>query len=182
MNTHYISWTVPSLFMLCLIFSGCFIPKELRTESIPTVKNFDLQRYLGVWYEIARLPQSFENGLEQVTATYTLQDDGTIQVLNKGFDTSKGKWKEAIGKAYIPDTAAGALLKVSFFWIFYAEYKVIVLDSVNYSYAMVTSSSKKYLWILSRSPRVDQSVYDELIRKANEWGFKVSDLYRVHQL
>jgi apolipoprotein D and lipocalin family protein len=181
MNTHYISWIFPGLFMLGLIFSGCFTPKELSTESIPEVKNFDLQRYLGVWYEAARLPHSFEKGLDRVTATYTLQEDGTIQVLNKGFDTSKGEWKEAVGKAYIPDTAAGALLKVSFFWIFYAEYKVIVLDSVSYSYAMVTSSSKKYLWILSRSPQMDQFVYDELVRKANDWGFNVSQIYRVRQ-
>ena len=182
MNTNHISWIVPGYLFLCFTISGCFTPKELSTESIPAIKNFDLNRYLGMWYEVARLPQSFENGLDRVTATYTLQEDGTIKVLNKGFDTSKGEWKEATGKAYIPDTLAGALLKVSFFWIFYADYKVIVLDTVNYSYAMVTSSSKKYLWILSRSPQLDQSVYNELVRKASEWGFNISQLYKVPQL
>jgi apolipoprotein D and lipocalin family protein len=182
MNTNHISWIVPGYIFLSLAISGCFTPKELNTESIPAIKNFDLKRYLGMWYEVARLPQSFENGLDRVTATYTLQEDGTIKVLNKGFNTSKGEWKEANGKAYIPDTLAGALLKVSFFWIFYGEYKVIVLDTVNYSYAMVTSSSKKYLWILSRSPQLEQSIYDELVRKAGEWGFNISELYKVPQL
>jgi apolipoprotein D and lipocalin family protein len=182
MNTNHISWIVPGYLFLCLSVSGCSIPKELSTESIPAVKNFELQRYLGVWYEAARLPQSFENGLDRVTATYTLQEDGTIKVLNKGFNTSKGEWKEASGKAYLPDTLSGALLKVSFFWIFYADYKVIVLDTMNYSYAMVTSSSKKYLWILSRSPHVEQPIYDDLVRKAAEWGFNISELYKVSQL
>jgi len=181
MNTNHISWIVPGYLFLCLIVSGCFTPKELNTESIPAIKNFDLKRYLGMWYEVARLPQSFENGLDRVTATYTLQEDGTIKVLNKGFNTSKGEWKEAIGKAYIPDTLAGAFLKVSFFWIFYGEYKVIVLDTVDYSYAMVTSSSKKYLWILCRSPQLEQSIYDELVRKASEWGFNTSELFKVPQ-
>jgi apolipoprotein D and lipocalin family protein len=181
MNTNYISWIVFGYLFLCLTISGCFTPKELSTESIPAIKNFDLKRYLGMWYEVARLPQSFENGLDRVTATYTLQEDGTIKVLNKGFNISKGEWKEASGKAYIPDTLAGALLKVSFFWIFYGEYKVIVLDTLNYSYAMVTSSSKKYLWILSRSPQLEQTVYDKLMSKAKDWGFNVSEIYKVIQ-
>jgi apolipoprotein D and lipocalin family protein len=181
MNKNHLSWFVPGCLFVCLIVSGCFTPKELSTESIPAIKNFDLNRYLGVWYEVARLPHSFENGLDRVTATYTLRDDGDIDVLNRGFNTPKGEWKEANGKAWIPDTSAGAFLQVSFFWIFSAEYKVIVLDNVNYSYAMVTSSSKKYLWILSRSPHLEQPVYDELVRKAGEWGFNISELYKVAQ-
>ena len=181
MKTNHNSWILPGYLFLCLTISGCFTPKELSTESIPAVKDFDLNRYLGTWYEVARLPHSFERGLDRVTAAYELQDDGTIKVLNKGFNTSKGEWKEAIGKAYIPDTSAGALLKVSFFWIFYADYKVIVLDSANYSYSMVTSSSKKFLWILSRSPQLERPVYDELVRKAGGWGFNISELYKVSQ-
>jgi apolipoprotein D and lipocalin family protein len=153
----------------------------MSTESIPAIKIFDLQRYLGTWYEVARLPHSFESGLDRVTATYTLQENGTIKVLNKGFNTSKGEWKEASGKAYIPNTLAGALLKVSFFWIFYSDYKVIELDTANYSYAMVTSSSKKYLWILSRTPHLDDAIYDKLIRKAGEWKFNISEIYKVPQ-
>jgi apolipoprotein D and lipocalin family protein len=180
MNKNHLRWIVSSFFSLAFL-SGCFTPKELSTESIPAVRNFNLNRYLGRWYEIARLPHSFENGLDSVTATYSLQNDGTVKVLNKGFNIEKGEWKEAEGKAYIPDTSAGALLKVSFFWIFYGEYKVIVLDTLNYTYAMVTSSSKKYLWILSRSPHLEQPVYNELIQKASEWGFNTSQLYKVPQ-
>ncbi len=131
--------------------------------------------------EIARLPHSFENGLDKVTATYTLRDDGKINVLNKGFDTVKGEWKEANGKARLKDTAAGAFLEVSFFWLFYADYKVIELDTVNYSYAMVTSSSKEYFWILSRTPNLDHAIYDRLIRKAGELGFNISLIYKVRQ-
>jgi lipocalin len=173
-----IEWTFP--LVLVLLF-GCSINKEMSTESIPAVKSFDLQRYLGTWYEAARLPQSFENGLIKVTATYTAHDDGKITVLNKGFDTAKGEWKEANGKARWKDTTAGALLEVSFFWIFYADYKVIDLDTINYAYAMVTSSSKKYLWILSRTPHLDDAMYHTLIRKAGEWGFNDSAIYKVPQ-
>jgi len=169
------------VLLLSFIVSGCFTPKELSTESIPIIKPFVLNRYMGTWYEIARLPHSFEEGLDSVTATYTLRDDGKVDVHNRGFDTAEGEWNEAKGKAYIPDTSAGAFLKVSFFWIFYGDYKVIALDTLNYSYAMVTSHSKEYLWILSRSPKMEQQVYDDLIRKAGEWGFDLSKLYKVLQ-
>jgi apolipoprotein D and lipocalin family protein len=119
--------------------------------------------------------------LNKVTATYTLQDDGKIVVLNKGFDSAKGEWKEAKGKARLKEPNAGALLEVSFFWIFYADYKVIELDTVNYSYAMVTSSSKDYFWILSRTPHLDDIIYDGLIRRAGELGFNISAVYKVPQ-
>jgi apolipoprotein D and lipocalin family protein len=181
MNKKHLRWIVSSFFSLAF-FSGCYTPKELSTESIPTVRNFNLNRYLGTWYEIARLPHSFENGLDSVTATYSLKNDGTVKVLNRGFNIEKGEWKEAEGKAYIPDTLAGAFLKVSFFWIFYGEYKVIVLDTLNYSYAMVTSSSKNYLWILSRTSRLEDSLYSDLIQRAKEWGFPISKIYKVPQL
>jgi apolipoprotein D and lipocalin family protein len=179
MSTTQLLWMV---FPICYIFiSGCSVSKEMSTEFIPAVKSFDLQRYLGLWYEIARLPHSFENGLDRVTATYTLREDGKIAVLNKGFNVEKGEWSEAIGKARIKDDTAGAFLEVSFFWIFYADYKVIELDTTNYSYAMITSSSKKYLWILCRTPHLDNAVYDTLIRKAADWGFNTSAIYKVPQ-
>jgi apolipoprotein D and lipocalin family protein len=181
MDTNYGSWVVSGLLLFSFLLFGCSPSKEMSTASIPAMKSFDLKRYLGKWYEVARLPHSFEEGLDRVTATYTLRDDGKIEVLNKGFNASKGEWKEAKGKAYIPDSTAGALLSVSFFWIFYADYKVIVLDTVNYSYAMVTSSSKKYLWILSRSPQMEESVYNDLVQKAREWGFNIAALYKVPQ-
>jgi apolipoprotein D and lipocalin family protein len=166
--------------ILVLLF-GCSVSKEMSTEFIPVVKSFNIQRFLGTWYEVARLPHSFEIGLDKVTATYSIRDDGKIAVLNKGFDTAKGEWKDANGKARFKELGAGALLEVSFFWIFYADYKIIELDTVNYSYAMVTSSSKEYLWILSRTPHLDDSIYNTLIRKASEWGFNISAIYKVPQ-
>jgi apolipoprotein D and lipocalin family protein len=153
----------------------------MSTENIPVVKSFDIQRYLGTWYEVARLPHSFENGLDKVTATYSIRDDGKIAVLNRGFNTATGEWKDANGKARLKEPGAGALLEVSFFWIFYADYKVIELDTVNYSYSMVTSSSKEYFWILSRTPQVDDVMYDRLIQKARGWGFNISAIYKVPQ-
>ena len=176
---------LPSIILtapfIILLLIGCSVSNEMSTKSIPVVKSFDLQRYLGTWYEIARLPHSFENGLDKVTATYTVRDDGGIAVLNKGFNTKKGEWKEANGKARFKDGTAGAFLEVSFFWIFYADYKVIELDTANYSYAMITSSSKDYFWILSRTQHLDDIVYDRLIRRADELGFNVSAIYKVSQ-
>ena len=181
MNPTQLPSIVLSFPLIFVFLYGCSVSKEMSTDSIPAVKSFDLQRYLGTWYEVARLPHSFENGLDKVTATYTLRDDGKIDVLNKGFNTAKGEWKEAKGKARIKDPVTGTLLEVSFFWIFYADYKVIDLDTVNYSYAMVTSSSKEYLWISNRTPHLDDAIYDTLIHKAAEWGFNISAIYKVPQ-
>jgi apolipoprotein D and lipocalin family protein len=162
------------------LLSGCSPSKEMNTESISAVQQFDLQRYLGTWYEIGRLPHSFENGLDKVTATYTLRDDGMIGVLNRGFSSSKQKWSEASGKARLKPGAKGAYLEVSFFWIFYADYKVIELDT-NYTYAMITSSSKEYLWVLCRTPKLDETIYSNLLRKAGNLGFNTNDIYKVQQ-
>jgi len=174
------------VFILIVIFSfgltGCFTSKKMSTAKIPVVKNFNLQRYLGTWYEIARLPNSFEKNLDYVTATYTLRDDGKIKVLNKGFNSEKNSWKEAIGKAWIPDSQIPARLRVSFFWIFSSDYKIIALDAENYTYSMVTSNTKKYLWILSRTPKMDAEVYTKLVEMAYDYGFEVDKLYKVNQL
>jgi apolipoprotein D and lipocalin family protein len=165
--------------LFALLFFSCATPKELRTDHIPTVSSFDLNRYLGQWYEIARLPHKFEDGLDKVTATYTLQEDGEIQVINRGFRTEDDEWEEAEGKAWIPDPEKPALLRVSFFWIFASDYKIINLDQENYQYAMVTSSSKKYLWILSRTPRLEKDILQNLIDEATQLGFDIKQLYFV---
>jgi apolipoprotein D and lipocalin family protein len=154
----------------------------MKTDYIPTVKPFDLKRYLGKWYEIARLPNRFEENLEQVTADYSLKEDGEIKVLNRGFNTSDQKWEEAEGRAWVPDTTNPSDLKVSFFWIFSSGYKVIALDQENYSYSMVTSSSKKYLWILSRTKDIDLIIYDSLIRKADSLGFNIPAIEKINQM
>jgi len=147
-----------------------------------TVKELDLNRYLGKWYEIARFPHSFERNLVGVTATYTLKDDGKIEVLNQGFkNILDGERSKAIGKAKIPNKLEPGKLKVSFFWIFYADYFVLELDAENYQYAMIGSSSDKYFWILCRAPQMDPSVYNMLLDKARKRGYNLEKLYKVPQ-
>jgi lipocalin len=146
-----------------------------------TVKSLDLNRYLGTWYEIARFPHSFEKNLVGVTATYSLREDGKIKVLNQGYkNTLDGELSKAEGKAKIPDPLKPANLKVSFFWIFYAEYNVLELDE-NYQYAMIGSSSAKYFWILSRTPQMDDTTYEMLLEKARKRGYDLSKLEKVPQ-
>ncbi len=170
---------------LFLIISFLFSISCTNTNSQmldkTTVKSLDLNRYLGIWYEIARFPHSFEKNLVGVTATYSLRDDGIIKVLNQGYkNTLDGKLSKAVGKAKIPDPSKPANLKVSFFWIFYAEYNVLELDE-NYQYAMIGSSSDKYFWILSRTPQMDQSAYEMLLEKARKRGYNLEKLYKVPQ-
>ncbi len=146
-----------------------------------TVKQLDLNRYLGTWYEIARFPHSFEKNLVGVTATYSLRNDGLIKVLNQGYkNTLKGKLSNAEGKAKIPDKSEPGKLKVSFFWIFYADYFVLELDE-NYQYAMIGSSSPKYFWILSRTPKMAPATYEMLLEKARKRGYNLEKLYKVPQ-
>lgn len=167
------------LFLVALLTNACFTPEYMKTKSIEPVSNFDLNRYTGTWYEIARLPHRFEKNLQRVTATYTLMENGKIEVINRGFDTTSSKWKDIKGKAWIPNPGVPSYLKVSFFWFFAADYKVIVLDQENYQYAMVTSSSKNYFWILARTPQLDEAIYQNLIEKAGNWGFDIDKIQRV---
>ena len=147
-----------------------------------TVKTLDLNRYLGKWYEIARFPHSFEKGLVGVTATYRLKEDGMIEVLNEGFkNTLDGERSKAIGKAKMPNKLEPGKLKVSFFWIFYADYFVLELDQINYQYAMIGSSSDKYFWILSRTPEMNPSVYNMLLDNARKRGYNLDKLFKVPQ-
>lgn len=144
-------------------------------DNYPTVTGFELNRYLGTWYEIARFDHSFEKGLDQVSAEYSLRDDGGVKVLNKGFNTKKQKWHEAIGKAYFVETPDIAKLKVSFFGPFYGSYNVIALDKKGYQYVMITGG-KDYLWILSRTPQLSPEIQAELLSKARSLGFDVDKL------
>ncbi|MFC1490376.1 lipocalin family protein [Candidatus Latescibacterota bacterium] len=164
-----------------VVLSSCYTSKKMSTASIPSVNDFQLERYLGLWYEIARLPNSFEKNLDNVTANYSLKDNGEINVLNKGFNGEKKIWKDATGRAWMTDPNNPAHLRVSFFWIFSSDYKIIALDSENYSYALVTSTSKKYLWILSRTPKMDDGIYASLVKIANDYDFEVEKLYKVDQ-
>jgi len=164
-----------------LLLLGC-VGGRMSTKEIRTVEHLDIQRYLGTWYEIARFPHRFERGLVNVTATYSVRDDGKLEVLNQGYvDTKDGKKSVARGVAWVPDPAEPARLKVSFFWIFAGDYKVFALDQDNYEYAMVTSSSKRFLWILARKPALDDSIYQQLLQKAESYGFDLSQLIKVPQ-
>ena len=147
--------------------------------GLTPVSDFDVKNYLGTWYEIARLDHPFERGLSNVSAVYTLGDDGRIEVLNKGFDKQNDRWKDAQGKAYFLGDMSVGSLKVSFFGPFYSGYHIIALDRENYQYAMVTGPSRSYLWILSRSKALDEDIYMNLVSRAEEWGFDTKKLIRV---
>ena len=168
------------LLILSLFFAlSCTNPSSQIDQT--KVTKLDLSRYLGTWYEIARFPHSFERNLVGVTATYSLSGDGKIKVLNQGYKNSlDGELSVAVGKAKIPDELMPGKLKVSFFWIFYADYYVLELDD-NYRYAMIGSSTDKYFWILSRTPQLDSATYEMLLDKARKRGYNLSKLEKVPQ-
>jgi apolipoprotein D and lipocalin family protein len=164
------------LFITILFLSGGCVKIP---DSITPVTGFEPDKYLGTWYEIARLDHSFERGLEKVTASYSKRADGGIKVINKGFDPNKNKWKEAEGKAYFVKTPDIGRLKVSFWGPFYGGYNIIELDKKEYSWSVVCGPKKSYLWILARTPQPDKSIIDELIMKLKSYGFKTEELIYV---
>lgn len=165
-------WTVPAV--MALLLAGCV----KKPENITPVSNFETARYLGKWYEIARLDHSFERGLSNVTAQYSLRDDGGLRVLNRGYETAKSAWKDAEGKAYFVETPDTGYLKVSFFGPFYGSYIVFDLDP-NYTHSMISGPDKSYLWILSRTPTMDEATKKRLVDKAQALGFDTSKLIYV---
>ena len=182
MKTITVMRTFPFLLLFCILFVFNCTKSNSQMIDQSTVKELDLNRYLGKWYEIARFPHSFEKNLVGVTATYSLKENGKIEVLNEGLkNTLDGERSKAVGKAKIPDISEPGRLKVAFFWIFYADYFVLELDSVNYQYAMIGSSSDKYFWILSRTPQMDADVYNMLLEKARKRGYNLDKLYKVPQ-
>lgn len=148
-------------------------------DSIRPVEDFDAERYLGQWYEIARLDHSFERGLEQVTATYSRRDDGGIHVVNRGFDPGSGEWKEAEGKAYFVRSPQEGYLKVSFFGPFYGSYVVFDLDRAEYNRAYVAGPNHNYLWFLSRTPDVSDADKSRFVDVAAAAGYDTSQLIFV---
>ena len=168
---------VPLMLFSCA--SGTYIREGY--PPLQAVEKIELSRYLGRWYEIARFPFVFEDGLVNTTATYSLQPDGNIRVLNEGYrDSPTGKKATARGWAWVPDPARTAKLKVSFFGPFSSDYWVIMLDEENYSYAVV-GTGYKYLWILSRTPVMEADLYDRLVARAAELGYDTSRLFKVPQ-
>lgn len=158
-----------------ILLTGCVgIPDDVKPVS-----NFKLERYLGKWYEIARLDHSFERGLSRVTANYSMRSDGGVKVINRGYSAENTSWKEAEGKAYFVENTDLGYLKVSFFGPFYGSYIIFNLDHENYQYSLVSGPDKSYLWILSRSPKINKNTQSILIKKATELGFDTSKLIYV---
>lgn len=145
-------------------------------SELKTVDHVDIERYMGTWYEIAKFPQRFEDGLVGITATYSLLPNGKVRVLNSGYvGDFNGKLKTAKGKAWVVDEKTNAKLKVSFFWPFAGDYWVIELGK-DYEYAVVSESSRRYLWILSRTPKMDEVVYGEILERLITNGFYISTI------
>jgi len=163
--------------LACLTLSGCLgMP-----EDVQPVNDFQLDRYLGRWYEVARLDHSFERGLEKVTAEYSMREDGGVSVVNRGFSTEDNEWNEATGKAYFVNSSEEGFLKVSFFGPFYGSYVVFELDREHYQYAFVSGPDLSYLWLLARTPEVSQEIIDDFIEKSRSLGFDTSKIILVKQ-
>jgi len=163
------------LSLLLLFLSGCVgIP-----ENVTPVSNFNLEKYLGKWYEIARLDHSFERGLTRVTADYSLREDGGVRVLNRGYSEKEAKWKEVEGKAYFVNQPDQGYLKVSFFGPFYGSYVIFELDHEGYQYSLVCGPDKSYLWILARGTEIGDDLKNVLIERAATLGFDTSKLIFV---
>jgi len=165
------------LIIFVLLLAGCVkVP-----GNITPVDNFNIERYLGKWYEIARLDHPFERGLTSVSAEYSVRSDGGLRVVNRGYSQKENKWKEIEGKGYLVDRKDKGFLKVSFFGPFYGSYIVFDLDRENYSYALVCGPDKSYLWLLARSPKIDDELIKRLVDKAAALGFDTKKLIYVRQ-
>lgn len=161
--------------LICLATSAWAQP-----EGVTPVENFELDRYLGTWYEIARLDHRFERGMSHVTAEYSMREDGKVRVLNRGYKTEKGKWDDAEGKARFAGATDLGYLEVSFFWIFYGDYIIFELDP-DYQHAWISGPNTKYLWFLSRTPTVSDALKAQFIERARTLGFDTSELIFVDQ-
>jgi len=165
------------LNIVALILTGCLgMP-----DTVTRVANFELNRYLGKWYEIARLDHSFERGLERITAEYSVRDDGGISVINRGYSIEDDEWKVAEGKAYFVGDETKGYLKVSFFGPFYGSYVVFEIDQEGYEYAFVSGPNTSYLWLLSRTPQLQKEIIEKFKRISKELGFDTSKLIFVNQ-
>ena len=170
-------WSKMGVIISTLLSVACSVTPPAHVK---VVNNFELNRYLGSWYEIARLDHSFESGLQQVTATYSLRNDGGVKVINRGFNPVKNQWQQSEGKGYFIGPTSQAALKVSFFGPFYGGYNVIALDK-EYRYALVCGPNSGYLWILSRTPQLDAGVKQQLLKTAQDYGFDTQQLVWVKQ-
>ena len=163
------------LGLASILLSSCMgLPKNVQP-----VEDFSINKYFGKWYEIARLDHSFERGLNNVSATYSLRDDGGVNVFNRGFLAAADKWKIAEGKAYFVDDKKTGHLKVSFFGPFYSSYIIFELDKEAYQYAFVSGYNTSYLWLLARNPQVEDEIIQRFVKKAKQLGFDTDKLIFV---
>jgi len=179
-----LSLSATAFFVVVLVsLTGCESSPDSPSNSpeLVTVPFVDLKRYLGKWYEIASFPQSFQKGCTGTTATYAPKDDGRIDVLNECYkDSLDSKKTSAHGTAEVIDTKTNAKLSVSFFWPFKGDYWVIDLGA-NYDYAVIGHPNRKYLWILSRTPRMDSATYEGILERIKAKGYDLSPLQRTLQ-
>jgi apolipoprotein D and lipocalin family protein len=149
-------------------------------ENIKPVNNFELAKYMGQWYEIARLDHRFERGLDQVTAVYSINDNGSVKVMNRGWDVDNKEWSDAVGKARFADSADIGHLEVAFFASFYGNYIIFELDQPDYQYAWITGSENT-LWFLSRTPTVSDELKQRFVKTIAEYGYNPDELIFVNQ-
>ena len=162
--------------LLVVLLTGC----TSAPKGIEPVQEFELSKYLGTWYEIARLDHSFERGLSNVTAEYSLREDGGVRVINRGYSAEEGVWEQAEGKAYFVEDSDTGHLKVSFFGPFYGAYVVFNLDE-DYQQSFVSGPDRSYLWFLSRTPTVSEADKQRFIQAARAKGFDTDELIFVEQ-
>ena len=170
---------VRSVFLALIITLTLAACSTAPPEGIRPVTSFDLNRYLGQWYEIARLDHVFERGMSDISAIYQLQDDGSVKVINRCYNTQRQVWKEAIGRALFVGDSDTASLKVSFFGPFYGGYHVIALDQESYRWSLVSGPDRDYLWILSREKTLPVEVREQLVSQAQALGFATDKLIWV---
>ncbi|WP_022943520.1 lipocalin family protein [Pseudoalteromonas ruthenica] len=165
------------IILLTVVLTACTsVP-----DKVSPVSPFHLERYMGTWYEIARMPHPFEEGLSRVTATYSQNEDGSVKVINRGFNAEEQQWSQAEGKAkFVGDTNTGHL-KVSFFGPFYSSYVVFGLDQENYQYAYVSGYNTDYAWLLAREKEVDEQRLEDFKEQLRSAGFAVEKLIEVQQ-
>ena len=173
MKTRQFYYSLLIVAIMTGFYSCATIP-----QGAVAVRPFNKERYLGKWYEIARIDFKYERDLNNTTAEYSLNDNGTIKVDNQGYNTKKGEWEQAIGKAKFVGEENIAMLKVSFFGPFYGGYNVIAIDD-EYRYALIAGASLKYLWILSRETNIPAEIKDKYLKIAEKIGYKTTDLLWV---
>lgn len=157
-----------------------FLSCGTKLKDASGINNFDVSKYLGKWYEVARYDSWFENNMDKTQAFYSLNENGTVRVENSGFDTTKEKWKTSVGKAKFRGAKNIGELKVSFFGPFYADYTILALDS-EYKYSLVSGGTTDYLWILSRTKTIPEEIKNEYLSIAKKLGFDTSNLVWVNQ-